>query len=210
MKLAVIGATGKQGSRIVTEALSRNIDVTGIVRNRVKLTVDIPVIEKEIKDITKEDVAEFDVVVNAFAAPITQPELHVEYGRHLIEIFTGITTRLIIVGGASSLYIDNTKTDQLFNHLDVPDELKGVMKGQLDNEKDYEKSSIRWTFVSPASFFDPNGPKTGHYQVFDDVMHNNHDGESYVSYDDYASAIVDEAQQGLHVQEHISVVSDKN
>ncbi|WP_010621286.1 hypothetical protein ABTQ33_01570 [Paucilactobacillus suebicus] len=41
-------------------------------------------------------------------------------------------------------------------------------------------------------------------------MHNNHDGESYVSYDDYASAIVDEAQQGLHVQEHISVVSDKN
>lgn len=209
VKLAVIGATGKAGSRIVTAALKRGIDVTAIVRNQSKLTVAVPVIETEVQHLTKSDVAPFDVVVNAFAAPLVHPEFHREYGQHLIDIFTGISTRLIVVGGAGSLYTDDTRSDLMINHFDVPDALKAVMNNQLLNEQDLEHSDILWTFVSPASFFDANGKQTNQYQILGDVMGKNQDGDSYVSYTDFASAIVDEVQNARHVQQHISVVSEK-
>lgn len=66
MKLAIIGATGKAGQKILTEALDNQLDVTAIVRNKSKLTVDVPVIEKEITDLTSDDIKQFDVVVSAF------------------------------------------------------------------------------------------------------------------------------------------------
>ena len=100
MKIAVIGATGKAGQKIVEEALRRGHDVTAIVRSAAKVTAAIPVLEKDVLDVTAEDVKGFDVVVNAFGAPAGQEQLHVKVGRHLISIFKGIATKLVVVGGA--------------------------------------------------------------------------------------------------------------
>ncbi len=98
MKIGVIGATGKAGQKIVEEALQRGHNVTAIVRSASKVKEDIQVIEKDVLDLTQEDVKGFDVVVNAFGAPLGQETLHVAVGRHLIATFNGIATKLFVVG----------------------------------------------------------------------------------------------------------------
>lgn len=89
--------------------MQRGHDVTAIVRSAAKVTADIAVIEKEVLELSQEDVKGFDVVVNAFGAPFGQEELHVKVGRHLIDIFTGIDTKLFVVGGAGSLFVNPEK-----------------------------------------------------------------------------------------------------
>src|SRR3954452_2583141 len=106
MKIGVVGATGKAGSRIAAEAKSRGHIVTAIVRNAGKLEdKSLSVLEKDVFNVTAEDVKSFDVVVNAFGAPMGQEHLHVDAGKVLIEAVKGApNTRLIVVGGAGSLY----------------------------------------------------------------------------------------------------------
>lgn len=111
MKIGIIGATGKAGSLILKEAVERGHDVTAIVRDASKLTnKSVNVIEKNILDLTTEDVKQFDVVVNAFGAPLGEEQAHVDAGHALIEALKGTDTRAIIVGGAGSLYVDENKT----------------------------------------------------------------------------------------------------
>ena len=73
--------------------------------------------------------------------------------------------------------------------------------------EDYKKSSATWTYISPAAMFDLAGERTGHYTLGGDVFHTNDKGESYISYADYAIALMDEVESGKHVGERISVVN---
>src|SRR5690606_24493612 len=101
MRIAIIGASGKAGNLIMKEALERGHDVTAIVRDASKLNEkSVTVIEKSIFDLTTDDVKAFDVVVNAFGAPISEEQAHVDAGHALIEAIKGAETRAIIVGGA--------------------------------------------------------------------------------------------------------------
>lgn len=87
MKIGIIGATGKAGSLITEEAINRHHDVTAIVRNKSKLTnKDVNVLEKDLFDLTADDLSTFDVIVNAFNAPNDKPELHVTSVKHLAAI----------------------------------------------------------------------------------------------------------------------------
>ena len=106
MKIAIIGATGNAGSLILNEALSRDLAVTAIVRHPEKLKVKVPILVKDLFELTKKDVAFFDVVIDAFRPPNGQEELHQTSLKHLSTILQGTDTRLIVVGGASSLFID--------------------------------------------------------------------------------------------------------
>ena len=86
MKIGIIGASGKAGSLILKEAVIRGHEVTAIVRNASKLTdQSVAVIEKNILDLTANDVQSFDVVVNAFGAPLGEEQAHVDAGHALIE-----------------------------------------------------------------------------------------------------------------------------
>ncbi|MGE6515907.1 NAD(P)-dependent oxidoreductase [Lysinibacillus sphaericus] len=209
MKIAVIGATGKAGQKIVEEALQRGHDVTAIVRSVSKVTADIAVIEKEVFELSQEDVKGFDVVVNAFGAPFGQEDLHVKVGRHLIAIFTGIATKLVVVGGAGSLFVDPEKTVRVMDTPDFPEMFLATAKNQGENLKDLQASKITWTFLSPSAFFDPQGPRTGSYTVGIDHLLVNAAGESYVSYSDYAIALVDEIESPQHVNSRFTVTSNK-
>ncbi|EON72724.1 NAD(P)-dependent oxidoreductase [Lysinibacillus sphaericus] len=209
MKIAVIGATGKAGQKIVEEALQRGHDVTAIVRSASKVTADIAVIEKEVFELSQEDVKGFDVVVNAFGAPFGQEDLHVKVGRHLIAIFTGIATKLVVVGGAGSLFVDPEKTVRVMDTPDFPEMFLATAKNQGENLKDLQASKITWTFLSPSAFFDPQGPRTGSYTVGIDHLLVNAAGESYVSYSDYAIALVDEIESPQHVNSRFTVTSNK-
>jgi len=209
MKIGVIGATGKAGQKIVEEALQRGHDVTAIVRSASKVEANIPVLEKDVFALTQEDVKGFDVVINAFGAPFGQEELHVKVGRHLIDILTGIDTKLFVVGGAGSLFVDPEKTTRVMDTPDFPEMFYATAKNQGENLLDLQQSAITWTFLSPSAFFDPEGPRTGSYKAGADYLLVNAAGESYVSYADYAIAVIDEIENPTHKNSRFTVTSDK-
>ena len=171
---------------------------------------DAAVIEKDIFNLTAADIKGLDVVVNAFGAAPGQEHLHVEAGRKLIELFKQVPeTRLIVVGGAGSLYVDEEKTTQLYDTPEFPKEYLPTAKNQGQNLQDLkEADGLKWTFISPAAFFNPEGKRTGSYQKGQENLIVNTAGESYISYADYAIAVVDEAEKGEHVNERFTVVGE--
>ncbi len=206
MKIAIIGATGNAGSLILNETLSRDLAVTAIVRHPEKLKVKVPILVKDLFELTKKDVAFFDVVIDAFRPPNGQEELHQTSLKHLSTILQGTDTRLIVVGGASSLFID-----EKHRMIDVSDP-KAVYYPTAYNM--YQAfmdlraaQQLNWTYISPAANFVPNGARTGHYQISDDHLQKNDEGKSEISMADYAIAVIDEVIEPRHLNQHFSVYS---
>ncbi|AKG34131.1 NAD(P)-dependent oxidoreductase [Paenibacillus durus] len=211
MKIGIIGASGKAGAAIAKEALSRKHEVTAIVRNASKVEGNqAAILEKDIFDITSKDLQGFDAIVNAFGAAPGQEHLHVEAGRVLIEAIKGAPgTRLIVVGGAGSLFVDEAQTIRAMDTPQFPKEYFATAFNQGKNLEDLRNSDgIQWTFVSPAAFFDPEGKRTGAYQKGKDNFIVNAKGDSYVSYADYAVAIIDEIEHPQHINERFTLVSE--
>jgi len=211
MKIGIIGASGQAGSMILKEASERGHEVTAIVRSASKMANSgATVVEKDIFNLTAADIKGLDVVVNAFGAAPGQEHLHVEAGRKLIELFKQAPeTRLIVVGGAGSLYVDKEKTTQLCDTPEFPKEYLPTAKNQGQNLQDLkEAEGLKWTFISPAAFFNPEGKRTGSYQKGQENLIVNAAGESYISYADYAIAVVDEAEKGEHINERFTVVGE--
>ncbi|KXU16145.1 Rrf2-linked NADH-flavin reductase [Streptococcus oralis] len=206
MKIAVVAANGAAGQLIVKEALERGHEVTAIVRSENKSQAE-KVLVKDLFDLTKEDLKDFDVVVSAFGA--FTPEtltLHSKSVEHFNDLLAGSDTRLVIVGGAGSLYVDETRTTRLLDTPDFPDEFKPLASAQAD-ELDLirQKNDLKWTFVSPAADFAPEAPKTGNYVLAGEVFTVNDKGASFISYSDYAVAMMDIIESGKYEQERISV-----
>ena len=154
MKIAIIGATGKAGSLILKEALNRDLDVTAIVRNQSKMKdTKVPVVEKDLFDLTKEDLLPFDVIVDAFSAPVEQAELHLTSIKHLAELLNGTEIRLLVIGGAGSLYTDSSKTTQFkeSNNFNVPIDFRPIVENMSDS-LDYLRKveNLHWVYISPA------------------------------------------------------------
>lgn len=213
MKIGIIGATGKAGNLILKEALRRGHEVTAIVRNSQKVeNPDVSVLEKDVFSLTSSDLAPFDAVVNAFGVPPEKAGQHIEAGRLLIDSLKATPeTRLIVVGGAGSLFVDEARTTRLAETPEFPEAFKSIANGQSQNLADLEASEgIQWTFLSPAAFFDPEGRRTGRYQKGDDGFIVNSKGKSYISYADYAIALVDEIESGEHKNRRFTVVSENH
>ncbi|MEB7657735.1 NAD(P)-dependent oxidoreductase [Mammaliicoccus vitulinus] len=208
MKIGVIAANGKSGKLITEEAVNRGLDVTAIVRKENK-TVAPQSIIKDIFDLTTEDLTPFDVVVDAFGE-FREDKLHLHQDtiQHLSDILAHTNTRLIVVGGAGSLYVDDQLETQLYNTADFPEAFKPLATSQgkaLDELR--KRDDVRWTFISPAAEFIADGKRTGDYILAGEQFTLNSKGESKISYADYAIALIDEATEGTHIQERISVVS---
>ena len=124
MKLAVVCANGKAGKLIVKEALDRGLDVTLVVRGENR-TQARQVLQKDLYDLTAEDLKDFDVVVDAFGA-WTEESLpgHSTSLAHLCDILSGTQTRLLVVGGAGSLYVNPEHTVCVADGPDFPDAFK--------------------------------------------------------------------------------------
>ncbi|RFU66515.1 NAD(P)-dependent oxidoreductase [Bacillus sp. V59.32b] len=211
MKIGVIGASGKAGTLIMQEALKRGHEVTAVVRNASKITEqNVSVLESDVFDLSSSDLTDFDVVVNAFGAPMGEEHLHVDAGNILINALKDAPdTRLIVVGGAGSLYVDEAKTTRLFETPDFPDFVIPTSENQAKNLEILQATdSIKWTFISPSAVLDPDGKRTGSYQKGNDHLLVNSKGESYVSYADFAIAVLDEIENPQHVNERFTVVSE--
>lgn len=206
MKIGVIAANGKVGRLIVKEALERGMDVTAIVRSANK-TEAKKVIQKDIMALTREDLEGFDVVVDAFGVwDDEKMNLHSATLNHLADILSDTKTRLLVVGGAGSLYTDQTHTMTISETPDFPKAYLPVANGMGKALEELRKrNDVKWTYISPAAEFDPEGKKTGSYVLAGEEFTVNEKGESYISYADYALALVDEAEKGNHIRERISV-----
>lgn len=207
MKIAVVSSNGKVGRLVVAEALRRGFEVTGFARSENKSEAK-QFVKKDIFDITAADLAGFDAVVDAFGtfAPDTL-DLHTKSLMHLADAVANTQTRLLVVGGAGSLYVNKEHTLQLLDTPEFPKEYYPLAKAQTDELVALRKrNDVKWTFVSPAAVFDPEGKRTGEYILGGEEFTLNERGESVVSYADYAVAMVDEIETGNHVQQRISVV----
>ncbi|AOH54641.1 hypothetical protein ABE28_009795 [Peribacillus muralis] len=211
MRIGIIGASGKVGSLIMNEAKDRGMDVTAIVRNASRITeTDVHVLEKDIFALTGPDLTSFDVVVNTYKAPEGEEHLYVDAGRVLINAFTEAPqTKLIVVGGAGSLFVDETNTIRLMDTPDFPDFVYPTASNAAKQLEELQKTdSIAWTYISPAGFFDPEGKRTGSYRTGKNHVILNDKGQSYISYADYAIAVVDEIENPQHVNERFTLVGE--
>lgn len=204
MKIAVIGANGKEGSLIVKEALSRGLDVTSIVRDAKKSPTDKYLV-RDVYSLASADIEDFDVLVDAlgFFGPTVKE--YVPAVEHLIEIIGDSNTRLMVVGGAGSLYVDKDHTQQLYQQDDFPAPIKELSEEMGKSLDVLRNSKINWTFISPAADFDYEGAKTGKYVLAGEELTFDSNGESKISYSDYAIAMVDEILSGQNQKERISV-----
>lgn len=210
MKVAVVGGNGKTGKLIVKEALNRGHDVTAIVRDAGGDLGGAKVIAKDLFDLSYNDVKEFDVIVDAFGAwtEETMP-LHQTSLKHLADILSGKENRLLVVGGAGSLYVNPEHTVRVMDTPDFPESFMSLasnMGAGLDALK--TRDDVNWTYISPSANFVADGARTGAYRAGGEELLVNSKGESEISYADYAIAMVDEIENAKHIKQRFTVVSE--
>ena len=128
---------------------------------------------------------------------------------HLCDILSGSDIRLLVVGGAGSLYINAEHTLQVMDGSDFPEIFKPLAAAQGKALEELRKrNDVKWTFISPAGDCQADGKRTGKYILAGEELTLNSKGESIISYADYAVAMVDEIEKGNHIQQRISVVRE--
>lgn len=207
MKIAVVCANGRAGQLITKEAVDRGLDVTAIVRGENK-SVAPHSVNKDLFALTSEDLKDFDAVVDAFGAWTEDVlPLHSTSLKTLCDALSGTNTRLLVVGGAGSLYVNPEHTVTVSDGPDFPPQFLPLAQAQGKALAELrERTDVKWTFISPAGDFQAEGERTGKYILAGEELTLNDEGESIISYADYAIAMVDEITKGNHIQERISVV----
>lgn len=209
MKVAVIAANGKAAGKIITEAMNRGFEVTAFGRKE-NNTDAKNYVKKDLFDLTTEDLKGFDAVVDAFGA-WTEDTLsqHSTSLKHLCDILSGTDIRLLVVGGAGSLYVNPEHSTQVSDSPDFPDAFKPLAKAMATALTELrDRNDVKWTYISPAGDFQADGERSGKYILGGEELVLNSKGESIISYADYAIAMVDEIEKGNHIRQRISVVRE--
>lgn len=212
MKVAIIGATGFVGSKLVNEALNRGLEVTAIARktenisaeNVNKVSVDVNNVN-QLSEVLKNQ----DVVISAFNAGWTNPNLYDDFLSGAKSIQQAVkqagVQRMIVVGGASSLYANENQ--QLVDSPDFPAEIKPgatAARDYLNALK--EETTLDWAFFSPAIEMHPGitEGRTGKYRLGKDYPVFDENNISKLSPEDVAVVLLDEVQEPKHHQERFT------
>ncbi len=212
MKVAVIGATGFVGQNLVNELAERGHEVLAIARNTEKVIQKDNVVAKSVDVTNEQALAEavngYDVVVSAFNAGWTNPNIYNDFIKGAEAIQAGVkasnVNRLIVIGGAGSLFIDG---QQLVDGENFPAEIKPgatAARDYLNILK--EEKELNWTFFSPAIEMHPGITigRTGKYRlglenpVFDEA------GKCVLSVQDLAIVIADEVENNKHPRQRFT------
>lgn len=209
MKLAVVAANGRVAGKVIAEALNRGLEVTAFGRKD-NNTEAKNYVKKDLFDLTKEDLNGFDAVVDAFGAWTSETlSQHSTSLKHLCDILSGTNTRLLVVGGAGSLYVNKEHTAQVSDSPDFPEGFKPLATAMAKALSELRQcKDVKWTYISPAGDFQADGERTGKYILGGEELTLNSRNESIISYADYAVAMVDEIEKGSHIQQRISVVRE--
>jgi len=210
MFIALFGIAGRIGTRIAEEALLRGYSVTGVYHKIGKGPLDSERLLLRPGDVTDPvNVAEIargnDAVISAVGPNSSSP--HDFLANASRSLLAGLKMagvgRLIVVGGAGSLEV---APGQLL--MDSPDfppawrDAAGAHKDALEVLK--QENEIEWTYISPAAMLEP-GQRKGHYRVDGDKLVINSNGESRISVEDYAIAVIDELENRTHLKRRMSV-----
>jgi len=209
MKIGVIAASGKAGSLIVNEALNRGHEVTAIVRDASKVIQDIYKIEKDIFELNQNDLIGFDVVINAFGAKGNDPIVYQTSTKHLVDILSDTKLRMIVVGGAGSLFTDETRTIQVYQTPSFPAIVYPTSSNMAFALELLKNSNVNWTFFAPAINFDYNGALSGKVKLGSNYVILNNSDESYISYKDYVKVLLDEVENRRYINQVMTAVSEK-
>lgn len=214
MKIALIGATGFVGGVILKEALDRKHEVTAIVRHpeKLKSQENLAIVQGDVNDSARlaELLKGHDIVISAYNAGWTNPDLYNEFlkGSRSIQEATkkaGVK-RFLVVGGAGSLFI--APGLQLVDSPDFPEAWKaGALSARdyLDMLK--EEDQLEWTFLSPAiemNLAAPRGRKGTYRTALDEPVFDEN-RKSFITVDDLAVAILDEAENPKHIRRRFTV-----
>lgn len=210
MKIAVLAATGKAGRLITLEALNRGHSVVAFVRNEAKANdlakEGAKIVQKDIFALESRDLEGFDAIVDAFGE-WKDLSLYKKHGEYLVKILQGNKARFLVVGGAGSYYMDKSHTKMLMDMPSFPEAHKGVATahGELLAFLRTQKG-INWVYVSPPAEFVADGKKSGKYKIIGEEFEVNSKGESKGSYADYASAMIDIAENSSLNQVRVGVI----
>lgn len=209
MKIALFGAGGMIGRRIAREALSRGHTVTGITRNPAALDLQDPHFTAVAGDARDPEciitvAAGHDVVVSAIGPAAGEPaQVLIDAAHALIEAI-GRTPgqRLLVVGGAGSLEV--APGVQLVDTPEFPAAWKSGALAAREALQIFRASTIDWTYISPAALIQP-GERTGAFRLGTDQLLTNEKGESAISAEDFAVAIVDEIETPQFIRRRFTV-----
>lgn len=212
-KIVLIGASGFIGSAILNEALNRDIRVTAVVRNPEKIKISNPNLKIVKADVSSahtvtEVTGGADVVISAYSPGWSNPNIYEDTLKTYPAILEGVkkagAKRLLIVGGAGTLFA--APGLRVVDSGTIPEKILGAVKSlgefylhTLMNEKE-----IDWVFFSPAGVIEP-GERTGKYRLGKDDLIVNDKGESKISVQDYAKAMIDELETPAHHKERFTI-----
>jgi putative NADH-flavin reductase len=212
-KIALIGASGLVGSAILKESLQRGHKVTAIVRNPDNIKLKDPNLLIKKGDVLSEQsvpelISGADVVISAYNPGWTNPNIAEETTRAYHSIIDGVKKanipRLLIVGGAGSLYVAPEK--RVMDTGVIPESFMPAIEaltGVLYNLQKEEKE-IDWAFFSPAGSIAP-GERTGKFRMGKDDLIVDPKGESHISVEDYAVAMLNEVEAPEHHRERFTI-----
>lgn len=215
-KVGIIGATGMAGSATFKAVTAAGLDVTAIVRNADKaketLGSDIVVIEKDAFDLTKADLEQFDVIVNAFATAPQQAYLHTDLAAHLVaELRETDAPRVIFILGAGSTFV-GTGDERHYAYDDIKADPANASWQAIPENQLYEFNflkdvkNVNWVGMSPGQLFVP-GKLADNILYGEDDMLFDKDGNSQTTGDTMAKAIVDEIITPSHKQSRFIVTN---
>lgn len=208
MKVALYGATGKSGSRILKELVSRGHRVTAIVRNPAKLAQSgrrVDVKQDDLSDPTKIAAAVdgAEALISAYAPPQDDVDAIVGVTQRQVEALSQkANVRLVVVGGAGGLQV--APGVMLVDSEYFPEPYQPIARAHVKAMNVLRASSIDWTYLAPAAYFEP-GERTGKFRLGKDELIANAEHESRISMEDYAIALVDELEKPQHRRQRFSV-----
>lgn len=205
MKVILYGASGNAGSRILHELQSRDHDVTAAVRSPEKLPPGTKSVRDDLSNSERifEIIDGADAVVSSYMPPPDDTDQLVIVTTRLIDaVRKAGNPRLIVVGGAASLEVAPGITLLASGHL--PQAWVPIATSHAKALDLLRKSDIDWTYFSPAAFFEP-GARTGRFRLGKDQLITDAKGESRISLEDYAVALVDELERPAHIRGRFTI-----
>ena len=205
MNVVLYGATGSAGSRILKELTSRGHQVTAVARDISKLPSTVTAKRDDLSDvdIIASIIQGADVVVSAYGPP--QDDTDALLGvteRQIAAVKKAGNIRLIVVGGAGSLEVAPGVTLLASGHL--PAQWIPIAASHDKALKMFQASDINWTYFSPAAFFEP-GVRTGEFRLGTNQLIADSKGDSRISLEDYAIALVDELEKPAHERARFTI-----
>lgn len=211
MKITVFGAVGDVGRRIVREALARGHAVTGMVRTKARFAllpegvspcaVDVLDMAHVMRNIERQD-----VIISALRPPQGHEQALVTLTGSVLDDAAAVDVRVLVVGGAGRLMLPGRGGETVLSAPDfLPESVVPIARAcQAQYELCLSERRVDWSYLSPPAMLAP-GERTGRYRLGTDTLMVDENGDSHISIEDFAVAMLDEAEAPKHLRHAFTV-----